>query len=142
MVYRALHGLYDLLSACFSFPPSLPLGYSLHATLVFFKYPQIRLLLISVSLGCIFSFLCPKCFPLNHYKAVCLILIDRILLAYVYCLSSPLKHAFHEARNVFLNIVVFPGPRIVSSIQMPQILFSLDSGEHLSLFQKKINGLF
>lgn len=121
MAYRTLHDLYDPIFACFSFPPSHPLGYSLCATLVFFKYPS--------SCSClsqhpyIFPFLYLNCFPLNPYKAVCLIVVVRILLTYVYCLSLPLEHAFHEATNVFQCIVVFPGPIIVSSIQMSQIIF-------------------
>lgn len=140
MACRTLQDLYDLVLACFSFPPGLPLGYSLHATLVFFKYPISGSCLPQCPYGS-FS-LCLEYFPLSPYKAVCLIVVVRILLTYIYCLSPPLEHASHEARNIFLSIVVFPGHRIVTSIQMPQNFFSLDSGEHLSLFQKKINELF
>lgn len=106
--------LCDPVLACFSFPPSLPFGHSLRATLVFFKYPKSGSCLSQRPY--IFSFLYLKCFPLNPYNAVCLIGLDRILLTYVYCLPPRLEHALHEARNVFLSIAVFPGPRIVPSI--------------------------
>lgn len=106
--------LYDPVLACFSFPPSLPLGHLLRATLVFFKYSKSGSCLSQCPY--IFSFLYLKCFPLNPYNTVCLIVLVRILLTYVYCLPPPLEHGLHEARNVFLSIVVFPDHRIVPSI--------------------------